>query len=114
MKDDKVVSFANSFIDTSSSSFASRIAASTPTYDLNKAISNAEDALSGTKNDIEPGLEYLVRPDGSVALSHVLQVSNKEDGTWYEAFVDAHSGELLSVTDFVAEATVRFFCSILL
>ncbi|KAF5344346.1 hypothetical protein D9758_013266 [Tetrapyrgos nigripes] len=109
---DKVMSFANSFVDLSpSSSLLSsstpKIANSTPTYNLAKAISNAETALSGAKNDVEPGVEYLVQPDGSLALSHVLQVSNKEDGTWYEAFVDAHSGELLSVTDFVAEATYK-------
>ncbi|KAK7457928.1 hypothetical protein VKT23_010275 [Stygiomarasmius scandens] len=102
MKGDRVVSFANSFVDTSSSNIAS----STPSYNLTKAIAVAEDALVGTqKANIQPGVEYLVRPDGSVKLSHVVQVSNADEGTWYEAFVDAHSGELLSVTDFVAEAT---------
>ena len=28
--------------------------------------------------------------------------------SWYEVYVDAYSGEILSVTDFVAEATVSF------
>lgn len=60
----------------------------------------------GKVNDIEPTLEYLVRDDGSVSLTHVVQVRNDTEGTWYEAFVDAHSGEILSVTDFVADATV--------
>jgi extracellular elastinolytic metalloproteinase len=83
------------------------IADSTPTFDAKDAITVAEDALGGKHNDIEPILEYLARPDGSVALTHVIQVKNDDAKTWYEAFVDAHSGELLSITDFVAHATVR-------
>lgn len=51
-------------------------------------------------------LEYLARPDGSVALVHVVQIQNEETGTWYEAFVDAHSRTILSVTDFVSDASV--------
>ncbi|KAK0492028.1 hypothetical protein EDD18DRAFT_1358450 [Armillaria luteobubalina] len=47
----------------------------------------------------------IVQSDGSIALTHVLQVQNKETNAWYEAFIDAHSEEILSVTDFVAQAT---------
>ena len=67
----------------------------------------AEDTLEGTHiNDIEPKLEYLAQPDGSVALAHVIQVKNKEEGAWFEAFVDAHDGTLLAINDFVAHASV--------
>jgi len=51
-------------------------------------------------------VEYISKPDGSAALAHVIQIVNEQAGTWYEAFVDAHSGELLSVTDFVTKAAV--------
>ncbi|TCD64506.1 hypothetical protein EIP91_004002, partial [Steccherinum ochraceum] len=54
-----------------------------------------------------PGLEYWIQKDGSAALSHVIQVRNETASTWYEAFVDAHSGEVISVVDFVAHATYR-------
>lgn len=65
--------------------------------------------LGGThSSDIHPtpSVEYLATSDGSLALTHVFQVSNETAVSWYEAFVDAHTGELLSVTDYVAHATV--------
>jgi extracellular elastinolytic metalloproteinase len=63
--------------------------------------------FKGTYNNFPTGLEYLTREDGSVALVHTIQIQNEEVNSWYEVYVDAHSGEILSVTDFVAEATVR-------
>jgi extracellular elastinolytic metalloproteinase len=67
-----------------------------------------EDALDATYNGHAPTLEYLVQSAGGpVALSHVVQVQNGATGAWYEAYADAHTGKLLSVTDFVADAAVR-------
>ncbi|KAK0184108.1 Fungalysin metallopeptidase-domain-containing protein [Armillaria mellea] len=98
-KNGKAVAFGSSFVN------ASNIAPSTPSIVLDSSlISKVEDTLLGTHNGIT-SLEYLARPDGSVALAHVVQVQNDDTNSWYEAFVDAHSGEILSVTDFVAEAT---------
>ena len=54
----------------------------------------------------EPQLEYFAKDDDSAVLTHSFQVRNEEAGTWFEAFVDAHTGELVSVTDFVAKASV--------
>ncbi|EEB95667.1 hypothetical protein MPER_05323, partial [Moniliophthora perniciosa FA553] len=96
-KGSKIVAFGSSFVEAES------IADSQPTIDVNSVISNVEAALDGKKNEIEPTLEYLALEDGSVALVHVFQVQNDEVSSWYEAYVDAHSGELLSVTDFVAD-----------
>ncbi|KAK1224031.1 hypothetical protein PQX77_013092 [Marasmius sp. AFHP31] len=101
-KDNKVVAFGSSFVPTD------KIADSIPTVDVNTVIPKAEEALEGKKNEIEPTLEYLVQQDGSAALVHVFQVRNGMK-SWYEAYVDAHTGELLSVTDFVAEASVSTF-----
>ncbi|KAK0467497.1 Fungalysin metallopeptidase-domain-containing protein [Armillaria novae-zelandiae] len=97
-KNGKAVAFGSSFVDTCN------IAPSIPSVSLDTSlISKVEDTLLGTHNGIT-SLEYLARPDGSVALVHVVQVQNDDTNAWYEAFVDAHSGEILSVTDFVAEA----------
>jgi extracellular elastinolytic metalloproteinase len=74
--------------------------------DLKTAIAAAESALSGTYNEWPASLEYLVKADGSAALTHVVQIQNEEDGSWREAFVDAHDASILSVTDFVAQASV--------
>ncbi|KAF9262356.1 hypothetical protein L218DRAFT_960501 [Marasmius fiardii PR-910] len=100
-KNNKAIAFGQSFVDTSN------IADSNPSVDVASVIPKTEEALQGKKNDIEPTLEYLARPDGTVALAHVFQVRNDEAQTWYEAYVDAHSGELLSVTNFVAHASYR-------
>ncbi|KAJ3566508.1 hypothetical protein NP233_g6958 [Leucocoprinus birnbaumii] len=100
-KDNKIVSFGSSFVKPSS------IADSTPSITVDQAITAAEETLQGKFNDHPTTLEYLVKEDNSVALTHVVQVENAETGAWFEAFVDAHSGDVISVTDFVAKASYR-------
>jgi hypothetical protein len=93
------------------------IASSTPTITLAAAIATAEKALDGKFNEHPATLEYLAKDDGSVALTHVVQIRNEAAGTWYQAFVDAHSGDLLSITDFVSQASVcadSLSCNIIL
>ncbi|EEB98448.1 hypothetical protein MPER_02037, partial [Moniliophthora perniciosa FA553] len=100
-KGDNVVAFGNSFVDTAKA----KIAPSTPSIQTSDAISKAEAALDGEHSGVEPTLKYLAQSDGSAALVHAVQVQNEDAGTFYEAYVDAHSGDVLSVTDFVAHAT---------
>jgi extracellular elastinolytic metalloproteinase len=83
------------------------IASPTPSISVEAAIAKAEDTLSGSYNGQPASIQYLVKSDGSAALTHVMQIQNEEAGTWFDAFVDAHSGELLHVTDFVSKASVR-------
>lgn len=81
----------------------------TATVTIENALSTAEGLLGGKFDNATypaPSLEYLAKENGSLALTHVFHVINETAGTYYEAFVDAHSGELVSVTDFVAHATV--------
>ncbi|EIN12650.1 metalloprotease [Punctularia strigosozonata HHB-11173 SS5] len=101
LKNNKVVAFGSSFV-----ALPKDIPASKPTLDLQTAIKKAEAALSGTYNGHPTTVEYLAKDDGSVALTHVIQIQN-DQGAWYEAFVDAHSGDLLSVTDFVTKLTYK-------
>ncbi|KDR76563.1 hypothetical protein GALMADRAFT_246959 [Galerina marginata CBS 339.88] len=98
---DKVVSYGSSFVDTKSA----KVAASEPTVGWKSVLPNVEDALEGKYNGVNATLEYLAQSDGSVALTHVIQIQNEDTNAWYEAYIDAHSGELLSVTDFVADAS---------
>ncbi|PBK72769.1 hypothetical protein ARMSODRAFT_881547 [Armillaria solidipes] len=98
-KNGKAVAFGSSFVDTSN------IASSQPSIDLDSSvISKVEDAFAATYNGVN-SLEYLVQSDGSIALTHVVQVRNATTNEGYEAFVDAHSGDILALTDFLAEAT---------
>lgn len=82
------------------------IASPTPSISLESAIAKAEDTLDGSYNGYPASIQYLVKSDGSAALTHVVQIRNEEAGTWLDAFVDAHSGELLHVNDFVSKASV--------
>ncbi|KAH9013760.1 Fungalysin metallopeptidase-domain-containing protein, partial [Lactarius hengduanensis] len=97
--DGKVLSFSSSFVKPSGS------ADQTPTVSLNGAIVTAEKALDGTHNGHPATLEFLIQPDGTAALTHVIQIQNERAGTWVEAFVDAHSNKVVSVTDFVAKSS---------
>ncbi|KIM35854.1 hypothetical protein M413DRAFT_449584 [Hebeloma cylindrosporum] len=98
---DKVVSFGSSFVDAKSA----KIAPAEPTVTWTSVLPEIEDALGGKFNGQNATLEYLVQPDGSVALTHVVQIQNEETNEWFEAFVDAHTGKLVSVTDFVSHAS---------
>ncbi|KAK0437435.1 metalloprotease [Desarmillaria tabescens] len=97
-KNGKAVVFGSSFVDTSN------IASSEPSIAIDSIISKVEDVLSATYSGVN-SLEYLVQSDGSIALTHVVQVRNVTTNAGYEAFVDAHSGDILALTDFLAEAT---------
>ncbi|TEB05106.1 metalloprotease [Coprinellus micaceus] len=92
-KGESAVTFGSSFVKPK------KIAATTPTVSV--------ESLNGKYNGHPTTVEYLARPDGTAALTHVIQIQNADENTWYEAFVDAHSGELLSITDFSAEAAYR-------
>lgn len=88
--------------------FTEKIADRTPKIPLEEAIDVAQTKLNGTFDEHPPTLEYLVKQDNTVALTHVMQIHNEEMATYYRAFVDAHSGDLISIVDYVAEASVRF------
>ena len=84
------------------------IADTRPTITVDDAIATAEKALNGKFNDFPPSLEFFVKPDNTVVLTHVVQIRNENAGVWVEAFVDAHANELVSLVDFVTKATVSF------
>ncbi|KAH8991254.1 Fungalysin metallopeptidase-domain-containing protein [Lactarius akahatsu] len=100
-KHGKISSFSSSFVEHSSSADIN------PSVSLDDAIATAEKTLYGTYNGHPPKLEFVVKPCGFAALTHVIQIHNKIAGTWYEAFVDAHNNKVISVTDFVAKAMYR-------
>ena len=73
---------------------------------LEDAIAKAETLLNGKFNEWPATLEFVAKQDGTLSLTHVVQIQNDKTGAWFEAFVDAHSNELVHVTDFVTKATV--------
>lgn len=118
-KANQVVSFGSSFVNPSTPLCGSAqldvrvlinvlasVPSTTPSVSLEDAISTAESQLSGKFNEHPATLEFVAKKDGSLALTHVVQIQNDETGAWLEAFVDAHSGEVVQLTDFVAKASV--------
>lgn len=97
----KVASYGSSFVDLASTT----IAPSTPSVTWRSVLPQIENSLAAKYNDHNATLEYFVKPDGSVALTHVIQLQNKKTDAWYEAYIDAHTGDLVSVTDFLAHAS---------
>ncbi|KAF8886335.1 Fungalysin metallopeptidase-domain-containing protein [Infundibulicybe gibba] len=84
------------------------ITPSTPSFDVGSVIPRAEKVLNGKFNG-HATLEYLVEGKfGSrIRLTHVVQIQNDNKGTWFEAYMDAHSGYLIAATDFVASASYK-------
>lgn len=87
--------------------YTETISSTTPSLSVDDAIAIAEKALDGTFNGHTPTLEFFAKPDNTAVLTHVVQIQNDATGAWFEAFVDADAGVLVSVTDFVTRASVR-------
>ncbi|KAJ7749849.1 hypothetical protein DFH07DRAFT_746553, partial [Mycena maculata] len=102
-KDDHVVAFGESFKKPET------VASKEPNIHMNAAISIAEQHAGGTHNGHPPKLEYLMQPDDHLALVHVIQIRNDEAGTWYETYIDAHSGQPLFLNDFASHSTAGNF-----
>ena len=68
-----------------------------------EAISAAEGQLNAAYNGYPTGLEFYAKDDGSVVLTHVVQVENEH---LLEAFVDAETGGIVAVNDFTAASAV--------
>ncbi|KAM5541594.1 hypothetical protein V8D89_004784 [Ganoderma adspersum] len=99
----KVVSFGSSFVEAC----ASNVPSTTPFISADDAISTAESELGGAYNGHPTKLEFVAKEDGAVALTHVVQIRDDDKDMWFEAFVDAHSGDIVHLTGFVAHASYR-------
>ena len=82
------------------------VPSTTPSISSDDAISKAESELGAKYNQHPTKLEFVAKQDGSVAITHVVQVRDDSQAMWYEAFVDAHTGDIVQLTDFVTKITV--------
>ncbi|KIJ95038.1 hypothetical protein K443DRAFT_639795 [Laccaria amethystina LaAM-08-1] len=73
---------------------AESAAATSPGTKIHDAILAAEGLLNGTYNGHPTKTHYLATSNSHLALVHAIQIENENLGTFYEAFVDAHSGQL--------------------
>ncbi|KAM5541595.1 hypothetical protein V8D89_004785 [Ganoderma adspersum] len=101
--DNRVVSFGSSFVELESSAVPSN----TPSLSAGDAIAKAESELGGAYDGHPTKLEFIAREDGSVSLTHAVQIRDDDRDMLVEAFVDAHSGDIVQLTDFSAHASYR-------
>ncbi|KAF8608678.1 hypothetical protein BDV93DRAFT_518742 [Ceratobasidium sp. AG-I] len=101
LKNDKVVSYGASFVKPKT------VAPATPTLTKDQAVAKAEAATGGKYNSWPTTLEYFAKDSDHVVLTHVVQIQNAQTDEWYEAFIDASSGEVVNVVSFVADASYR-------
>jgi hypothetical protein len=85
------------------------VASNAASIDSTAAIPLAERHAIGTHNGHPPTVEYFKKPDGHLALVHVIRIQKDDAQTWHETFIDAHSGELLFLNDFVSHSSVGTF-----
>ena len=78
----------------------------TPSISATDAISKAESELCGTYTGHPTKIEFVAKQDGSVALTHLVQVRDYSKAMWYEAFVDSHTSDIVQLTDPAAHAPV--------
>ncbi|KXN84342.1 hypothetical protein AN958_12696 [Leucoagaricus sp. SymC.cos] len=100
---ERLVSFGHPFIDTTKDKFRS----SRSSIDATSLISKLETNLEAEHEPVPqvPSLGWFAMDDNTVALVHVLQFKNLSSGVWFEAYVDAHTGKVISATDFVSDAS---------
>ncbi|KAL5631553.1 hypothetical protein ACGC1H_007167 [Rhizoctonia solani] len=103
LKNNKVVSYGASFVQPKS--VASIAATGTLTKD--QAVAKAEAATGAKYNQWPTTTEYFAKDSHNLVLSHVVQVQNDQSGEWYEAYVDASTGEVVNLVSFVSDASYR-------
>ena len=94
------------FVTISADHRSADVPSTEPTLTVEEAIAKAETLFNGKYNEWPATLEFVAKEGGSLALTHVVQIQNEETGSWVEAFIDAHTGEAVHVTDFVAKSSV--------
>ncbi|KAF8886771.1 Fungalysin metallopeptidase-domain-containing protein [Infundibulicybe gibba] len=99
----RLVAFGSSFVRINPLNIAPPV----PSRKVESVIPRAEKILNGKFNGHAPTLEYIVERNGRISLAHVVQIQNGDKGTWFEAFMDAHSGKFIAVNDFVARASYK-------
>jgi len=93
------------------------IASPKPKVSLEDAFRTAEDLLDGNAvkridtDDPQKYLVYLAKEDSSAVLAYRFIIRNKSKSILFETLVDAHSGQLVWITDLVFHSSIGFWVS---
>jgi len=102
-KDGKVAAFGNNFVTGASSRRAKEL----PTLTAEQAIERAEEQLAGNWDGTTSKLEYVHTDDDAFILSRSVQLWENDEGHLLEAFIDAHTGDVVLVNDFTTSITYK-------
>lgn len=112
IKDGKVLSFGNSFprADSLERRAEPQIDEPKPAVTIEDAIKTAESTLGISKNEIEPFTRYVETADGKYEYAWCFQLQSAPEAKklqWYEVDVSAKTGKIISVNNWVNEASYR-------
>ncbi|KAG8762451.1 hypothetical protein FRC15_008501, partial [Serendipita sp. 397] len=105
--EENIVAFGANFHGDSGARGTTHIASSTPSITVEEAVEYAEVTLQGSHNDHPPTLAYYAEPSGDLALTWVVQVITPNEEHFYEAFVNAETGDVIAFNDFVSHAAYK-------
>ncbi|KAI8903361.1 Fungalysin metallopeptidase-domain-containing protein [Gorgonomyces haynaldii] len=74
---------------------------------LDKAIKIAKAQFKADKDDVPAKIEYLELPNNVISKAHVFQVRDDANAIWKQVSVDASTGQVVRVVDYVNYATYR-------
>ena len=102
----------NGEISSTASSFnlkttGSKINEPVVTVPLHVAVKTAELAFGAKRDDYTPSLNYLQVRNGDLVYAHQFQVRDDEKGIWKSVSVDAASGLIVDVVDYVSRAQYK-------
>lgn len=99
-KDGNVVAFSSSFVRPQG-----KVPGAIPSLSAKEASEIVVSKLAATPTEREVKLEYYANDDGTLSLSHVIEAHIDDNGHLVEAFIDAHSGDVVGMIDFTTSLT---------
>lgn len=97
----KVTSFSHNFAS------ADKVADSKPKITVDAAVASALKSLSGVSTGKETSLKYYATDDGSLALTHSVEMKLKGNDHTVRAFVNAQNGNIEGMFDFTNNLQFR-------
>ncbi|KAI8895827.1 Fungalysin metallopeptidase-domain-containing protein [Globomyces pollinis-pini] len=105
LKDGKVVSLSSTF--TGGAGVSKRALPPKVVVSLDQAVKNAIGELGVNRDDFPATLAYIQLPSGQYTYAHQFQLKNDDASKWYHVSVDAATGKVVQVVDYVQKATFK-------
>jgi extracellular elastinolytic metalloproteinase len=105
VKDGQVLAFSSSFAVVNN--FVDFAIDATPAVSLDEAVTVASQQLGAPKDSFPASMVYVQLPSGEIVLAHQFQLRDDIQSKWYQVSVDANSNTVVSVVDYVQQASYK-------